>query len=718
MRFKSHALICFLLAVICGLAITARNDSALDEYRQWRVYGGEPGGSRYSSLAQINRSNVRTLRQAWIYHSGDSRADPPSTIECNPIVIDGVMYVTSPSIKAIALNAATGNEIWRFDPFNGGPSRGVNRGVTYWEDGQDKRILLAAGSFLYALDARSGKPVAGFGDNGRADLRLGLDRDISGVDFRVTTPGVIYRDLLILGSSVGEGPQPAAPGHIRAYDVRSGKRAWIFHTIPHPGEFGHETWDSDSWQKSGGANNWGGMTVDAKRGLVFVSTGSPTFDFYGGDRKGQNLFGNCILALDAATGKRVWHFQTVHHDIWDYDLPCPPNLVTLNQNGKQIDAVAQVTKTGLVFVLDRETGTPLFPVEERSAPQSQLEGEQTSPTQPFPVRPPPMARLAFTKEEITNISHESSRYVKARWSQLRSGRFFTPGSEDGTVVLPGYHGGVNWHGAAFDPTTGVLYANVNEIPFVLTMKKVEAVGAEKLSQGEQIYQVNCASCHGLKIQRERTADASLEPIRRGLGNRGILELIEKGRGRMPAFPAFSAGDKAALVAFLSGEEIQAAEKFQSTTGRKYPYPYIFTGYYRFVDHEGYPAIKPPWGTLNAVDLNSGKFAWRTPLGRIPELEARGIRKTGTETFGGCIVTAGGLVFIGATKDRKFRAFDKATGKILWETELPAGGMATPATYEINGRQFVVIAAGGGAGQRVRDNLDKTSSDAFVAFALP
>lgn len=716
-----------VLSLLVVLAAASACQRAPREYREWRVYGGDPGGTRYSALDQINRSNVRRLQVAWIHHTGDRRIDPPSTIECNPIVVDGVMYVTSPSLKAMALDAATGKRLWVFDPFQGGPARGVSRGVMYWEDagrektgalqenGEDKRIFFSAGFYLYALDARTGHLKESFGDRGKVDLREGLDRDVSGLSVTASTPGVIYGDLLILGSSVGEGPQPAAPGHIRAYDVRSGRRSWIFHTIPHPGEFGYESWEKDSWLKAGGANSWGGMTLDPERGVVFLGTGSATFDFYGGDRKGQNLFANCILALRADTGERVWHYQTVHHDIWDLDIPCPPNLVTVTHQGRRIDALAQVTKMGLIFLLDRHTGEPLFPVEERPVPASDLEGEQAWPTQPFPLKPPPLCRLSFTEEEVTDISPEAHAQVLERFRQLRSGSIYTPASRQGTIVFPGYHGGANWQGAAFDPTTGVLYANVSEIPWVATLKSVEESKARfRPSRGEQLYQTYCASCHGLPVQRQRVAESSLEPIRAGVGKEEVFQLLEKGKGRMQAFPGLKPEEKHALFAFLSGgaaHEPAAAED-------RYPYPYVFTGYHRFVDQEGYPAVKPPWGTLNAVNLNTGEMVWRVPLGEVPELAARGIRKTGTETFGGCVVTAGGLLFVGASKDQKFRAFDKKTGEILWETTLEANAMATPATYEIAGKQYVVVAAGGGAGNRVRDRLDARSGDAFVAFALP
>ncbi|MCH7858326.1 MAG: pyrroloquinoline quinone-dependent dehydrogenase [Candidatus Marinimicrobia bacterium] len=710
---RTSALILSLVVVFFGCTPKAANP-----YRTWRVYGGDLGGTRFSELDQINRSNVQQLEVAWVYHTGDKRDDPPSTIECNPIIIDGVMYVTSPALKVIALQAATGDMIWTFDPFDGGRARGVNRGVTYWEAGDDKRILFTAGSNLYALDAETGRPKVDFGDNGIVDLLTGLDRDVAGLSISATTPGVIHGNLLIIGSSVGEGPGPTAPGHIRAYDVRSGERAWIFHTIPHPGEFGHDTWEGDAWQRAGGANNWGGMTLDEKRGMVFVSVGSATFDFYGGDRIGQNLFANSVLALQAATGERVWHFQTVHHDLWDYDLPAPPNLVTVTHDGRPIDAVAQVTKTGRVFLLNRDTGEPLFPVEERPVPSSDLAGEAAWPTQPYPLKPPPFSRQAFTEEDVTNISPEAHAYVLERFKKARAGQIYMPPSEEGTIVFPGYHGGANWGGASFDPTTGLLYVNNNEIPWMATMLKLGGQqGKYFYSTGERVYQTYCSSCHGLNREDDLTSFSSVEIIEKNIPKAKMLALIEQGQGRMPAFPGLSKGQKDAVIAFLSGER-QAVSGDEDAGDIEYPYPYLFTGYHRFVDQEGYPAIKPPWGTLNAINLNAGEIAWQVPLGEVPELIERGLPITGTESFGGSMVTAGGLVFIAATKDEKLRAFDKVTGEVLWETKLEAGGMATPSTYEIDGKQYVVIAAGGGAGQRAREKLDKGSGDAFVVFALP
>jgi quinoprotein glucose dehydrogenase len=571
----------------------------------------------------VNRANVASLKVAWTFQTGDLQPNQVSTIECSPIVADGVMYVTSPTIKAFAVNAATGEKIWEFDP---GPSgQRVSRGVTYWESGSDKRILYTAGSYLYALDARTGKVVQSFGSGGRVDLHDGLDRDVSKQRVASTTPGVIFKDLLILGTSVDEGPGPTPPGHVRAYDVRSGKIAWIFHTIPHPGEKGYETWSPDSWKTNGSANCWGGMSVDEKRGVVYLATGSPAYDFFGHDRKGDNLFSDSVVALKADSGKYVWHFQTVHHDIWDYDLPCAPVLIQVTHGSKKFDAVAQVTKTGFVFLLDRNSGKPLFPVEERPVSPSGFAGEFASPTQPFPTKPPPLTRQRLTEADLTDISPLAREDALKKFRTARSLGIFDP-PMDGTIIqFPGFHGGCNWSGAACDPTTGVLYANANELPNLQTM-----------------------------------------------------------------------------VAAKTGSA----------------YPFISSGYFRFTDAEGYPGIKPPWSTLNAVDLNRGEIAWRNPLGEYPELVKRGIRNTGTESFGGCIVTAGGLVFIGATKDSKFRAFDKDSGKVLWEAQLETGGNATPCTYEVNGKQYVVIAAGGGAGQRIPEAGDTKSGDSFVAFALP
>jgi quinoprotein glucose dehydrogenase len=677
----------------------------------WPTHGGDPGHRQHSPLAQIDRTNVGRLRVAWTYRTGDARPDGRSQIQCQPVVIDGVLYATSAQLRAFALDAAAGRELWSFDPGTVGPETqglGVDRGVVFWKSGEDRRILFSAGHRLFALDARTGRPVPTFGDGGSVDLRQGLGRDVSDLYVLSTTPGAVYRDLLILGTRVSEGPGPSAPGHVRAYDVRTGKIRWIFHTIPWPGEFGYETWPKDAWTRVGGANAWSGISVDPDRGLVFVPTGSPAFDFWGGDRLGANLFGDCLLVLDAASGKRVWHFQLVHHDLWDRDLPQAPVLVTVRRDGRDVAAVAQATKSGYVFVFDRVTGAPLFPIEERSVPSSDLEGEEAWPTQPFPVKPPPFARQILTEAEVTDLSPVSRAAVLARLRRVRSGGQFVPPSTEGTVIFPGFDGGAEWGGSAFDPETHLLYVNANEMAWILEMLKLPPPG-EGGPLGERLYVRHCTVCHGL----DRKGDPehqfpAIDTVKNRLPRADFLRLLEDGKGVMPAFAFLSGPRREALAAYVYGEpEADHGEAEAKEAGR----PYTHLGYNRFLDPEGYPAVKPPWGTLSAIDLDAGEIRWSVPLGELPQLDARGLPPTGTENYGGPIVTAGGLVFIGATKDEKLRAFDKRTGRVLWETALPAGGYATPATYEVSGRQYVVIAAGGG-------KMGTRSGDAYVAFALP
>jgi len=686
-------------------------------YDEWLVYQGDHGSTHYSELDRMSKDNVHQLQVAWVYHTRDGGEDGRTEIQCNPIVVDGVLYATSPRLKVFAVNAATGEEIWRFDPFAEEKThlQGQSRGVAYWEDGEDKRILFTAGPRLLSLNAKIGTLDSAFGNNGVVRLDEGLDRDPDGLQVKATTPGTIYKNLIILGSSVSESPG-AAPGHIRAFDVRTGERAWIFRTIPYPGEFGYETWPKDAWNRIGGANSWSGITLDKERGMIFVPTGSPAFDFYGGDRWGENLFGNCLIALNAQTGQRIWHFQIVHHDLWDRDLPSTPNLVTATHNGKRIDAVAQITKSGHVFLFDRDSGVPLFPIEERRVPPSDLRGEQAWPTQPFPVKPRPFARQEFAEEDASDISPMSRAYVVDRLKQVRSGGQFVPPSLEGTLVFPGFDGGGQWGGAAFDPATSILYVNSSEMPWIHTMVDLESGRNSAVSSlGRNTYMVHCASCHGV----DRTGDGKnryppLINLEARYSQSAVFEVMQSGKGEMPAFPTISDEKKKALVEYLFDSDVQHQSRFETRSVVDKPLPeipYSFTGFHRFLDPDGYPAVKPPWGTLNAVNLNTGEIEWQVPLGEFPELTARGIPRTGTENYGGPVVTAGGLIFIGATKDEKFRAFDKKTGKILWETRLPAGGYATPCTYEVEGRQYVVIAAGGG-------KMGTKSGDAYVAFALP
>lgn len=653
------------------------------------------------------------LEVAWTFHTGDAEKGNRSTIQCNPIVVNDRMYVTSPKLKVIALDPATGKEHWRFDPFGGGNAIGVNRGVTYWSDGNEKRIFFSAGHYLYSLDADDGKPVGEFGEGGKIDLREGLGRDVQRLSVRASSPGIIYRDLLIQGTALGEG-YDAAPGFIRAYDTRTGDIVWTFHTIPQPGEPGYETWPPEAYKEVGGVNSWAGMSLDKERGIVYIPTGSPAFDFYGGNRKGQNLYGNCLLALEAATGKLVWYYQLVHHDLWDYDLPAPPNLLTVEHDGKKIDAVAQVTKMGMVFLFDRQTGRPLFAIEERPVPASTLLGEEVWTTQPFPVKPPPFSRHTFTEEDVTDISPDSRAAVFDKIKGARYGSIYIPPDTRGVVQFPGTRGGAEWGGAAVDPTSGIMYVNANDIPVLIRMWQIEVEGQEEFlaTVGKRLYTLNaCTGCHGAD-RAGNNVYPSLQKLSGRRTEEHIANIIRKGKGQMPAFPNLNGDDVQALLAYLFDKNDVKNPRFVSTAPEKEKkYRYAHSGWNVLTDHEGYPGVKPPWGTLNAIDLNKGDILWKVPLGFYPELMEKGIPPTGTQNLGGPAVTAAGLIFIGATRDKKFRAFDASTGKILWEHDLPGGGNATPSIFEVDGRQYVVIAAGGGG------LVGSESSDAYVAFTL-
>ena len=496
--------IIIVLFYLISLAFTSCKEP-VKEYQTWEVYSGDPEGTKYSSLDQIDKNNVSKLKKVWTYKTGDMRESPRTTIECNPIIIGRKMFITTPGLKVIALDAASGDELWIFDPYDGESSSGVNRGVTYWSDGMQERLFYVAGSSLYCLNPNTGLLIESFADSGRVDLYQNLDRDANFTWVTAATPGIVYKDLIILGSTLGEGPSPAAPGHIRAYNVKTGKFKWIFHTIPHPGEYGYETWPKDAWKTSGGANSWGGFTLDEDRGIVFCGTGSPTYDHWGGDRKGMNLFGNCVLALNAETGERIWHYQVVHHDIWDYDIPCQPNLVTVEIDGKKIDAVAQPTKMGHLFILDRETGKPLFPVEERAVPQSDIPGEETWPTQPFPQKSLVYGKQSFTEEDITDLNREATDHVRKRIKNMRLGDIFIPPSIEGSITMPQFNGGTDWGGAAFDPENNTLVVNTsNEVEWISMMKSNPRKSITQYNLGQHLYQSICSVCQGYsKSQKSR-----------------------------------------------------------------------------------------------------------------------------------------------------------------------------------------------------------------------
>ncbi len=693
-----------LIFIMTLAGCSSREDQA---GKDWPVYLGNKSASHYSQLKEINTGNIDRLVPVWEYHTGDDVSGNRSQIQCNPLVIDGILYGTTSDLRLFSLNAATGVLLWEFDPDPESKyGKNVNRGVVYWESGKDRRILFTSGESLFAVNAETGKSVESFGSGGKVSLKEGLGERARDLYVVATSPGVVYKDLLIIGSRVSENAG-AAPGSIRAFNIMTGRLEWIFNTIPQPGEYGYDTWPADAYETTGGANSWAGMTLDEKRGIVYIPTGSAAFDFWGGDRKGENLFANCLLALDASTGERIWHYQAVHHDIWDRDLPAPPNLLTVRRNGRTIDAVAQITKSGFVFVFDRETGEAVFEIEERNVPPSDLEGEVAWPTQPFPVLPPPFSPQIFTSDEITDISRESNEYVRKILDGTRTGTQFIPPSIQGTLIFPGFDGGGEWGGAAVDPESGIMYVNSSVMPWILTMVKGRPDSGMNNSMGKQSYMINCVGCHGPDLQGDpsRTYPA-LHSSKERYTHGEMLNLINTGKGLMPSFRHLRPEEKDALIAFLTEEPETTSKAFEVYPGM----PYTFTGYNRFFDPAGYPAIKPPWGLISAIDLNEGKILWQVPLGEYEELTGKGIPPTGTENYGGPVVTAGGLIFIGASKDEYLRAFDKETGMELWKYKLPAGGYATPCVYEAGGKQYLVIACGGG-------KMGTVSGDIYVAFSL-
>ena len=679
--------------------------------RDWPVYRGDPQANQYVPLAQIHAANVHRLVPAWEYHTGD--ATQRSTMHVNPIVVNGRMYITTPSLKAVALDAATGREIWSFDPskYNerGAVIRLRNRGVTYWKGQEGERIFHFVKDRMYALDAQTGRLVSTFGKSGYVDLREGLGVDPATVGLEMTSPGAIYRNLLILGSRVNES-YDASPGHIRAYDVLTGRLVWVFHTIPQKDQPGHETWKWTAGETYGGANAWGGITIDEQRGWAFAATGSATEDFYGGFRKGSNLYANSVLALDAATGALKWHYQTVHHDIWDYDNPAAPILVTLTTGTTSKDAVVQLTKMGFTFVLDRETGQPLFPVNEVPVPGSTVPGEEAWPTQPIPVRPAPLVRQSLTETDLTNVTPAAREHALKEFRKYRSGSIYTPPSTQGTLTQPGHLGGSEWHGGAFDPSLNVLYVNVNDAPTINRLRPVHDApgdGAQTPTElGRRIYERSCVACHGAERQGSPPQTPSLVNLKKS--PQELEAVIRQGRNSMPAFGYLRPQETTALAAYLASPPTPSKVDPASRPADRY----TIEGYTVFGDPDGVPAIAPPWGTLNAIDLIKGELLWKVPLGEYPQLVAKGIRNTGSMNFGGVVATAGGLLFVAATADEKIRAFESHSGRVLWEQQLPAGGYATPSIYMLNGREYVVVAAGGGG-----KNATK-SGDSIVAFALP
>jgi quinoprotein glucose dehydrogenase len=675
-------------------------------YRGWESFGGGYENIHYSSLKQINTRNVGKLEVAWTYDSGD--AYPGSDMQCNPIIVDGVMYATTPRLKVVALDASNGKELWRFDGLKDDRPNHKNRGLMYWTDGKERRIFFPLGHELLSLDAKTGTLDAAFGSGGRVDMRGAFDRPLENLTISVPTPGAVYKDLVILGSSVPE-VLPSTPGDIRAYDARTGKLRWTFHTIPRPGEFGYDTWPRDAWKHTGGANAWAGLIVDQKRGLVFVPTGSAAFDFYGSDRHGDNLFANSIVCLDANTGERKWHYQAIKHDVWDLDFPSAPLLVQVRRNGRLIDAVAQAGKDGYVYVLNRETGESLFPIKEIEIPASEVEGELLTKTQPLPAKPEPFSRQEFTEDMVTRRTPEVHKIMLEKFRSVRAGGRFTPPSTAGTIVFPGFSGGAEWGGQAFDPETHLFYVNANEMPWLLRLISPDQA-RRRTAKASVLYQTRCANCHRADMKGAPPEYPAVDNLKGRITDEQLANIIRKGSGRMPAFASLGEPAIGALTDFLLGR----GDK-EVAIGRRPTPPvqlkYTMDGYNKFLDPDGYPGVTPPWGTLSAINLDTGEYAWKIPFGEYPELTAKGVPLTGTENHGGGIVTAGGLFFIAGTPyDKKLRAFDKKTGKLLWETVLPFGGNATPAMYELKGKQYLIVPCGGGRG--------RPTGSVYVAFALP
>jgi quinoprotein glucose dehydrogenase len=695
----------FFIIICITLLGCKKNQPKEQTYTDWSSYLGGPDRNHYSTLSQITKENVAQLKLAWSYKAPDY-----GQMQMNPIVVDSILYGVTAALRVVALNATTGKEIWRF-----GDSLQVwhstSRGVSFWKRENDKRILFTRGSDLYALDALTGRPIESFGHQGKIDLRSGLPENAKDKFVISNTPGTIYKNLIVMPLRLSEDVG-APPGDIMAFNVITGKLEWVFHTIPEVGEPGYETWEANPRKSPlvGAANNWAGMAVDEAAEILYVPTGSAAPDFYGGVRKGSNLYSNCLLALDANTGKRLWHFQFTHHDIWDRDLPAPPNLITVKRNGKKILAVAQVTKQGYVYVFDRKTGEPLFDIKEVPVPQSELEGEEAWPTQPIPVKPKPFARMSQDLTETDISPYAENQEELLTLFKEADKRQYAPPNLTPTFLLPGYDGAAEWGGSAADPDNGILYVNANEMAWNLQLVKNDKPAVD-VPSGEAAYQKYCITCH----QADRkgvTASGfpSLIDLQLRKGKDEVATIISQGKGMMTGFPQIQKSEMEALLRFLFNEEIKHSVAEKTEGEKKERVLFKHTGYNKFLDSNGNPGITPPWGTMHAIDLNTGDYIWSIPFGETPSLMEKGITGTGCENYGGPVVTENGLLFIGATKDGYFRVFDKHTGRKLWEYKLPAAAFATPAMYEVNGKQYIAIACGG-------EKLGTEKGNEIIAFSL-
>ena len=689
--------------ILLGCKNAEDENAAKIEFSTWSSYLGDSGRSHYSTLSQITKDNLKDLKVAWSYEASDW-----GQMQMNPLVVDSILYGVTAALRVVALDARSGKEIWQF-----GDSikvwHSTSRGVSYWQKNDDRRILFTRGADLFALNALTGEPVKSFGTNGRIDLRSGMAESAKNQFVISNTPGTIFKDLIVMPLRLSEGVG-APPGDIMAFNVISGKVEWVFHTLPKKGQFGYASWSTDPRKSPivGAANNWAGMAVDEEAEIIYVPTGSAAPDFYGGDRLGANLFANCLLALDANTGKRLWHFQLTHHDIWDRDPPAPPTLLMIKRNNQKIPAVAQVTKQGYVYVFNRLTGEPLFDIDEVPVPSSTIKGEKTSPTQPLPQRPKPFARQSqdLTENDISPFAENKDELLEIFRNSDR--RQYAPPALTSNFLLPGYDGAAEWGGTAADPEEGIIYVNSNEMAWDLKIS-IEDKIAEDTPRGKAIYQKLCASCHQ---ENRQGATASGYPSLLDLQLRKdkdeVSQVIRNGKGMMTGFPEIENDELNALLQYLYEEEVEPkwVEKEEPKTAKR---SYRHSGYTKFLDSKGLPGISPPWGTMHAIDLNTGDYIWSVPLGDTPQL-GEGGKGTGCENYGGSVVTENGLLFIAATKDGYFRCFDKTTGRLLWEYKLPAAAFATPAMYEVEGKQYIAIACGG-------EKLGTPKGNKIIAFAL-
>jgi len=714
----------------------------LNNFTDWGIYRGDKEGTQYSTLDQITTENVHKLEEVW---SHDTRGPIRPGMESNPIVVDGMMYFADSKLNLVALDPTTGEEKWIFDPSENHPrgdslAGGIMKGEIYWEDenGNNERIFHITNDLVWAVDPNDGSVIESFGQGGFIDLKENHVWDEENLEGKITntSPGVTYKDHLILDSNVWEG-RTAPPGNIRSFNTITGEHEWTFHTVPKPGQFGYETTEWEENMNYGGANSWGGFTVDEERGWVFAATGSFTGGIHGGGgaRPGKNLFANSTLAINAETGELQWHYQITHHDIWDYDIAPPPLLATITQDGEKRDVVVQTGKQGLVFVFDRDTGEPIHPIVEKPIPTEAAPGERAYPTQPWPLKPDPLVRTSFQRSDLTDITPESHEAALKKFRKLKSGPMYTPPSIEGTIVQPGIHGGNEWGGPGYDPETNTAYINVNDFPFVLTLDPMQPDQFENmtaLQRGKTTYDSRCAVCHG--ADRQGGTGPSLADL--SLSTDSIRSVITNGRAAMPAFPTLSDSEIDDLVSFLDSEVGEASE-VDDAAFKNYAdndsltwsggegdlawstsTPQYVAQLKYFTDHMGYHGIKPPWGKLIAVNVAEGRIKWSVPLGEYPKLaDSLGIKNTGAENFGGMAVTKGGVIFIAATEDNMFRAFDKSNGDLLWEYEMEAPGFSSPSVYKIDGRQYVVIVAGGGGG-RYRSPVTKGIGKTVHAFALP